>query len=458
MRTGGFLRSNASLQFHLAADYTYDLVGNYAISGGAGQIETGFLNVHIKDLDTDAIVFENNQSVTSNNINLDVSGGSPTGSLTGILPAGNYELFVSAQAEGGTPNGSFGGAVYNGAGSVTLDLQPAPVTALLSMFADPNNFVQQSARSYFWGHTPTQTISPLPFPGNQSATASQGQNVQQNPNVGTVTYTGTQPGEMTLDIAHTMRTGGFLRSTASVRFNLAADYIYDLIGNYAISGGAGRVETGFINVHIKHLDTDTIVFENNQSVTSNNINLDVSGGSPTGSLTGVLPAGNLELFVSAQVEGGTVSAFAGAVYNGAGSVTLELTPGTLTLLSPVGGENIPPAVAVPTFPIQWSPSGAGDILIEYSDDAGATWNPVATVPNTGSYDWPVPAPTDQGRIRISDPDSPYSCDSNEVLLNLYACTGPADINGDCFVDLVDAAILFTNWLTCSDPFNIVCTP
>jgi hypothetical protein len=49
--------------------------------------------------------------------------------------------------------------------SVTASL-PAGVTM------SNDSFVQQLARSYWWGHTPSQTKSPLPLPGNQSATAS----------------------------------------------------------------------------------------------------------------------------------------------------------------------------------------------------------------------------------------------------------------------------------------------
>ncbi|MCK4998742.1 MAG: hypothetical protein KAS23_04375, partial [Anaerohalosphaera sp.] len=43
-------------------------------------------------------------------------------------------------------------------------------------------------------------------------------------------------------------------------------------------------------------------------------------------------------------------------------------------------------------------------------------------------------PFDQGTITLSD----------------YACTLTADLNGDCFVDMADLAVLANEWLQCGD--------
>ncbi len=167
---------------------------------------------------------------------------------------------------------------------------------------EAESFVRQQARAYWWGHTPTTTVSDLPLPGSDSAVASQqwANGAPTYVNIGTLSYQSTLQG-ITLNITHVMDAGGFLRSTASILLVVPIDYDFDLSGSFL--GTGAFAETGFLNVHIKNVDTDTMVFENNQS----GLDLDVTGGSPTGFPFGTLVPGNYEFFVDCRLEGGGVN-------------------------------------------------------------------------------------------------------------------------------------------------------
>jgi exosome complex RNA-binding protein Rrp42 (RNase PH superfamily) len=75
-------------------------------------------------------------------------------------------------------------------------------------------------------------------------------------------------------------------------------------------------------------------------------------------------------------------------------------PGTITVTSPNGGENL---IANSYHEIFWNSTGIIDYVnIEYSTDRGNSWTPIVQfAPNNGSYNWMVPdTPSDGCQIRI----------------------------------------------------------
>jgi len=85
-------------------------------------------------------------------------------------------------------------------------------------------------------------------------------------------------------------------------------------------------------------------------------------------------------------------------------VAADHRPGTITLVSPNGGETL----GVDTqYAIKWSADdydAAYLMKLDYSPDGGKTYEPVsAAVPNTGSYSWQTPlSESARGMIRVSD--------------------------------------------------------
>jgi hypothetical protein len=100
------------------------------------------------------------------------------------------------------------------------------------------------------------------------------------------------------------------------------------------------------------------------------------------------------------------------------------------------------------------------VTIEYSSDNGLNWHTVDTVANTGSYTWdPLPvADSNQCLIRISGPANAAVSDTSDETFTIFHCqkqlTG--DLNGDCYVNILDIAILMNNWLECGNPFDASC--
>jgi hypothetical protein len=137
----------------------------------------------------------------------------------------------------------------------------------------------------------------------------------------------------------------------------------------------------------------------------------------------------------------------------------SVTPGP-RVLSPNGGENI---VTTSSHNITWKtqePAEIDTVTIEYSSDNGLNWHTVDTVANTGSYTWdPLPvADSNQCLIRISDPANAAVSDTSDETFTIFHCqkqlTG--DLNGDCYINILDIAILMNNWLECGNPFDASC--
>ncbi len=129
--------------------------------------------------------------------------------------------------------------------------------------------------------------------------------------------------------------------------------------------------------------------------------------------------------------------------------------GQVTVLSPNGGESL---IAGSTQTITWQSQGEfQNIFIQYSTNNGTNWIPIATVADTGSYDWTVPAlHSTQCLIRLSDTEYTNKNDASDSVFTIYTCTLVSDLDGDCCVDIKDLVILADSWLQCNDPDNLDC--
>lgn len=140
-------------------------------------------------------------------------------------------------------------------------------------------------------------------------------------------------------------------------------------------------------------------------------------------------------------------------------IITTITKPTLSLLVPNGGERY---LTGKTIDIMYSSTGEiSTVDIEYSTDNGVSWISIASgVLNTGTYEWIAPD-IDSGSclVRISSADNTTITDISNNSFTIYPCSenNPADINGDCYIDLQDLAILSQNWLWCGDRYNFDCT-
>lgn len=133
----------------------------------------------------------------------------------------------------------------------------------------------------------------------------------------------------------------------------------------------------------------------------------------------------------------------------------------LMLLAPNGGERL---VADRHNVIRWRRHTSAQtqfIRIEYHE--GSAWRPINTAPidvDAGAHTWHTAHLPDSDRylIRISDWNDPDTGDATGAHFTIFHCGVPlpADLNGDCYVDLNDLAILAADWLRCGNPFDPAC--
>jgi len=130
------------------------------------------------------------------------------------------------------------------------------------------------------------------------------------------------------------------------------------------------------------------------------------------------------------------------------------------ILSPNGGESF---VAGGACPIAWKTlegAAVDYVTIDFSSDGGQSWQQISQAPNTGRYQWdPVPlVNSDQCLVRICDSQDPAISDTSDKTFAIFQCQEnlAADLNGDCYVDLLDLAILTGDWLKCGNPFDAAC--
>lgn len=129
------------------------------------------------------------------------------------------------------------------------------------------------------------------------------------------------------------------------------------------------------------------------------------------------------------------------------------------VLFPDGAEKL---VAERIYSVRWNTVGGAEIdyvTIEYSADNGQSWTDVDVWENTGSYQWKAP-PVDANQclIRISDFKDPALADTSDRAFTIFQCHRylAGDLNGDCYVDFVDLALLAGDWLKCDNPFDPAC--
>ncbi len=132
----------------------------------------------------------------------------------------------------------------------------------------------------------------------------------------------------------------------------------------------------------------------------------------------------------------------------------------ISIISPNGGERLAAGVGCA---IKWKTNLFGrveTVLLEFSADGGATWSVIDTVVNNGIYMWDVNEgrQSDRCLIRITDFENVEIRDTSDAPFTVFECQEflAGDLNGDCYVDMGDLAILAAEWLRCGNPFDSAC--
>lgn len=131
----------------------------------------------------------------------------------------------------------------------------------------------------------------------------------------------------------------------------------------------------------------------------------------------------------------------------------------LFLLGPNGGEYLR---AGESYAIRWH--GVADItqvMLEYSTDNGLQWTSiVASTENDGHYEWPIPPVNSKlCRVRVSNANELTCYDASRAVFTIDPCEMKlwADLDYDCYVNLIDMALLAQEWLDCTNPFDPNCS-
>jgi len=129
------------------------------------------------------------------------------------------------------------------------------------------------------------------------------------------------------------------------------------------------------------------------------------------------------------------------------------------VLSPNGGENL---AAARTYMITWKTLEGAEIdhvIIDYSSDDGQNWENIDICENTGSYPWDIPlTDSNQCLVRVSDASDITISDTSDDVFTVFQCQQEldGDLNGDCYVNLLDFAMFVEDWLKCANPFDPSC--
>jgi hypothetical protein len=131
-----------------------------------------------------------------------------------------------------------------------------------------------------------------------------------------------------------------------------------------------------------------------------------------------------------------------------------------TVIWPNGGEKLAAAGA---YAITWKTiqgARADSVIVEYSIDGGQIWQEIGQEPNTGSYQWDSLPPVDSNQclVRVCDAQDRSISDISDGTFTIFQCRKAlaGDLNGDCYVDLLDFALLAGEWLQCGNPFDAAC--
>ena len=249
----------------------------------------------------------------------------------------------------------------------------------------------------------------------------------------------------------------------------------NLLSNISYNPAAGD---WWINVQA-HNDADGLYIEASSFPVSNNnwqLRIRDAGGNikfgPAGE--GISPAsgiGDTEIFrleaePSAAITPGSVDYDGGAKLSTFGAAnqwgsqdlcqlrSIIAEPSSIHLQDPNGSEII---VGGTTYEIAWNNTGTVDsVLIEFSIDNGYTWSEVypRNIGNTGSYDWLVPiVDSQQCKVRLTNTADLNVYDTTDGLFTVYECALDGDLNGDCFINMNDFAIMASYWLQEANPYE-----
>lgn len=127
---------------------------------------------------------------------------------------------------------------------------------------------------------------------------------------------------------------------------------------------------------------------------------------------------------------------------------------SISLLSPNSSEVI---MGGTIHTITWETNGTIDtVLIEFSIDNGYTWSDVypPNIGNSGSYDWLVPiVDSEQCKVRLTNVADLNVYDTTDGAFTIYECILDGDLNGDCFINMDDLAIIVLYWLQEANPYE-----
>ncbi|MEE2819863.1 MAG: agmatine deiminase family protein [Planctomycetota bacterium] len=119
---------------------------------------------------------------------------------------------------------------------------------------------------------------------------------------------------------------------------------------------------------------------------------------------------------------------------------------------PDGGEIL---IANQSIQIKWladDDEGIEEVNIEYSSDAGSTWEMIAQqIPHTGSHVWTVPDQnTEFGSLRVTaiDGDSISVTDYSDDFFEIIGGTLVGDVTGDGLINITDILVVMANWGPC----------
>jgi photosystem II stability/assembly factor-like uncharacterized protein len=99
--------------------------------------------------------------------------------------------------------------------------------------------------------------------------------------------------------------------------------------------------------------------------------------------------------------------------------TINPIPPSVRVIRPNGGESY---AAGQTVGIQWTSSNVTNVKIEYSTNAGSSWNTIiaATSASSGYYSWPIPSAVNSSQclVKITDITNPTITDESDNLFNI----------------------------------------
>ena len=126
----------------------------------------------------------------------------------------------------------------------------------------------------------------------------------------------------------------------------------------------------------------------------------------------------------------------------------------IQVLKPNGGEELP---VDSNSIVQWQTYGTiPTVNLDVSIDGGATWEILESdLANTGQYEWIVTeywiSPT--CLLRISDASNSSLNDESDGTFQIFVCTLRYDLDGNCFIDFKDMALLASEWLQSGNPYR-----